>query len=292
MTTAPSPSAIGADQAADVIVDVRNVSKTFRADGGREVHALRDVSFQVRRSEIVALTGRSGCGKTTLLRIIMGLERPSSGSVAVNGTPVTGCGLDRGIVFQNAELLPWRTAVGNVEFGLEARGMSKAKRREVAMVAIELVGLGHAANRRPHELSGGMRQRVGIARALAIDPAVLLMDEPLSALDAQTRESMQAELLDIHARTGKTIVIVSHDLDESVLLADRVVTLVPDPGRLHGVLDTAHGAGTSLDERRASPDFPARRHELWQLVHGQEIGRETDRETGRQDAAHRTEDRT
>ncbi|MEV4673600.1 MULTISPECIES: ABC transporter ATP-binding protein [Actinomadura] len=283
MTTAPSPSAVGADQAADVIVDVRNVSKTFRGDGGREVHALRDVSFQVRRSEIVALTGRSGCGKTTLLRIIMGLERPSSGTVAVNGTPVTGCGLDRGIVFQNAELLPWRTAVGNVEFGLEARGMSKAKRREAAMEAIELVGLGHAANRRPHELSGGMRQRVGIARALAIDPAVLLMDEPLSALDAQTRESMQAELLDIHERTGKTIVIVSHDLDESVLLADRVVTLVPDPGRVHGVLDTAHGPGTSLDDRRASPEFTARRHELWQLVHGQEIGRK--------DEAQRTEER-
>jgi NitT/TauT family transport system ATP-binding protein len=258
---------------AEVTVDVRQISKTFRDDKGREVQALRDVSFQVRRSEIVALTGQSGCGKTTLLRIIMGLERATSGAVVVNGEQVRGCGLDRGIVFQNAELLPWRTALGNVEFGLEARGMPKARRRAVAREAIELVGLGQAANRRPHELSGGMRQRVGIARALAIDPAVLLMDEPFSALDAQTREKMQAELLDIHARTGKTIVFVSHDLDESVLLADRVVTLVPDPGRVHGVLDTAFDAAVPLDKRRSSAEFARRRHELWQLVHGREIPR-------------------
>ncbi|GAA4075274.1 ABC transporter ATP-binding protein [Actinomadura miaoliensis] len=273
MTTKASPSRTGADRDTDVIVDVQNVCKSFRDDRGREVHALRDVSFQVRRSEIVALTGQSGCGKTTLLRIIMGLERPTSGGVSVNGVRVRGCGPDRGIVFQNAELLPWRTALGNVEFGLEARGMPKEKRREVARQAIELVGLGHAAHRRPHELSGGMRQRVGIARALAIDPAVLLMDEPFSALDAQTRENMQAELLDIHARTGKTIVFVSHDLDESVLLADRVVTLVPDPGRVHGVLDTSVGAGTPLDERRGSPELAARRHELWRLIHGREVER-------------------
>ncbi|GAB3153912.1 ABC transporter ATP-binding protein [Microbispora hainanensis] len=255
----------------DLAVDVQGVSKVFVDDKGREVHALRDVTFQVRRSEIVALTGRSGCGKTTLLRIIMGLEHPTSGMVKVDGDPVRGCGPNRGIVFQNAELLPWRTALANVEFGLEARGLPKAERRAAAERAIELVGLTHAANRRPHELSGGMRQRVGIARALAIDPAVLLMDEPFSALDAQTREKMQGELLEIHERTGKTIIFVSHDIDESVLLADRVVTLVPDPGRVHGVLDTAFGRSTSLDERRDSAEFAQRRHELLQLVHGREI---------------------
>ncbi|GIH45769.1 ABC transporter ATP-binding protein [Microbispora rosea] len=255
----------------DLAVDVQGVSKVFADDKGREVHALRDVTFQVRRSEIVALTGRSGCGKTTLLRIIMGLEHPTSGTVKVDGEPVHGCGPNRGIVFQNAELLPWRTALANVEFGLEARGLPKAERRAAAERAIELVGLTQAANRRPHELSGGMRQRVGIARALAIDPAVLLMDEPFSALDAQTREKMQAELLEIHERTGKTIIFVSHDIDESVLLADRVVTLVPDPGRVHGVLDTAFGRSTSIDERRGSAEFAQRRHELLQLVHGREI---------------------
>ncbi|MEU7914925.1 ABC transporter ATP-binding protein [Microbispora bryophytorum] len=255
----------------DLAVDVQGVSKVFADDKGREVHALRDVTFQVRRSEIVALTGRSGCGKTTLLRIIMGLEHPTSGTVKVDGEPVHGCGPNRGIVFQNAELLPWRTALANVEFGLEARGLPRAERRAAAERAIELVGLTQAANRRPHELSGGMRQRVGIARALAIDPAVLLMDEPFSALDAQTREKMQAELLEIHERTGKTIIFVSHDIDESVLLADRVVTLVPDPGRVHGVLDTAFGRSTSIDERRGSAEFAQRRHELLQLVHGREI---------------------
>ncbi|MEU7876830.1 ABC transporter ATP-binding protein [Microbispora bryophytorum] len=255
----------------DLAVDVQGVSKVFADDKGREVHALRDVTFQVRRSEIVALTGRSGCGKTTLLRIIMGLEHPTSGTVKVDGEPVHGCGPNRGIVFQNAELLPWRTALANVEFGLEARGLPKAERRAAAERAIELVGLTQAANRRPHELSGGMRQRVGIARALAIDPAVLLMDEPFSALDAQTREKMQAELLEIHERTGKTIIFVSHDIDESVLLADRVITLVPDPGRVHGVLDTAFGRSTSIDERRGSAEFAQRRHELLQLVHGREI---------------------
>ncbi|WP_067142533.1 ABC transporter ATP-binding protein [Microtetraspora malaysiensis] len=255
----------------DLAVDVRAVSKVFRDDKGRDVQALREVSFQVRRSQIVALTGRSGCGKTTLLRIIMGLEHPTSGTVDVDGEPVHGPGVNRGIVFQNAELLPWRTALGNVEFGLEARRLPKAQRRETAERAIELVGLKDAAHRRPHELSGGMRQRVGIARALAIDPAVLLMDEPFSALDAQTREKMQAELLEIHERTGKTIIFVSHDIDESVLLADRVVTLVPDPGRVHGVLDTAFGASTSLEERRGSAQFAQRRHELLQLVHGREI---------------------
>ena len=235
------------------------------------MHALRDVSFQVRDSEIVALTGQSGCGKTTLLRIMMGLERATEGTVTIGGNPVRGAGPDRGIVFQNAELLPWRSALGNVEFGLEARGVPKAERREAAQRAIELVGLVSAANRRPHELSGGMRQRVDIARALAIDPAVLLMDEPFSALDAQTRESMQAELLDIHARTGKTIVFVSHDLDESVLLADRVVTLLPDPGRVHGVLDTTLDSSVPVDERRSTAEFAERRHQLWQLIHGREI---------------------
>ncbi|MBC6460506.1 ABC transporter ATP-binding protein [Actinomadura sp. HBU206391] len=265
----PAPG--DAEQPPDIAVDVRQVSKVFHDDRGREVQALRDVTFQVRRSEIVALTGQSGCGKTTLLRIIMGLERSTSGTVSVGGDPVRGCGPDRGIVFQNAELLPWRTALGNVEFGLEARGVPKAERRAAAQEAIELVGLGAAAGRRPHELSGGMRQRVGIARALAIDPDVLLMDEPFSALDAQTREGMQAELLEIHARTGKTIVFVSHDLDESVLLADRVVTLLPDPGRVHGVLDTALDTSLPVDERRSSAAFAERRHQLWRLIHGREI---------------------
>ena len=248
-------------------VAVTGVSKIFRDGEGREVHALQDVSFTVGAGEIVGLTGHSGCGKTTLIRIIMGLETPTSGTVSVGGELVQGCGPDRGIVFQHAELLPWRTALGNVLFALESRGTPKRDQRPIAEHVLELVGLTSAMHRRPHELSGGMRQRVGIARALAIDPMVLLMDEPFSALDAQTREGLQCELLDIQVRTGKTVVFVSHDLDESVLLADRVVAMVPHPGRLHAVLDTRLDTNLSVEQRRGSPEFAERRAELWRLIH-------------------------
>jgi NitT/TauT family transport system ATP-binding protein len=255
-------------------VEIEHVSKVFFAQPSRQVQALLDVSFTVKTGEIIALTGRSGCGKTTLLRIIMGLEQASSGTVKVGGKVVTGCGLDRGIVFQHAELLPWRTALGNVMFGLESRGVPKAERVDIAQNALELVGLGHAMDRRPHELSGGMKQRVGLARALAIDPQVLLMDEPFSALDAQTREVMQQELLDIQARTGKTIIIVSHDLDESVLLADRIIAMLPNPGRMQSILVTGMDRSLSLDELRGSAQLVERRQELWKLIHTKESGDE------------------
>lgn len=260
-------AAPGAGSAPAVEVEVREVSKTFHDADGRGVRALESVSFTVAAGEIVALTGHSGCGKTTLLRIVMGLEQATSGSVVVGGRPVQGCGNDRGIVFQHAELLPWRTALGNVEFGLEARGVPRGERRAVAEQCLRLVGLTDAMERRPHQLSGGMRQRVGIARALAIDPEVLLMDEPFSALDAQTRETMQLELLAIHAKTGKTVIFVSHDLDEAVLLADRVVAMLPDPGRVQAVVDTHLDPACPAEERRGSPEFMEKRYELWKLIH-------------------------
>ena len=209
-------------------VSLSDVSKRFtlRVDGRVEiVRALDRVSFTVSDGEIVSLIGPSGCGKTTALRITMGLETASSGRVLVDGVAVAGCGYDRGMVFQHAELLPWLTALENVMFGLEMKGVRGAPLRERALQALELVGLKDSAQRRPYQLSGGMQQRVGIARALAIDPKVLLMDEPFGALDAQTREGLQAELLDLHARTRKTILFVTHDLDEAVLLADRVVVM-------------------------------------------------------------------
>src|SRR5674476_1515676 len=205
-----------------------DVSKRFslRVDGElHHVQALEHVSFTVRDGEIVALIGPSGCGKTTALRVAMGLDAATGGRVAVDGREVRGCGHDRGMVFQHAELLPWLSALQNVMFGLEMKGMRGAPLRDTAEKYLELVGLSDSQNRRPHQLSGGMKQRVGIARALAIDPKVLLMDEPFGALDAQTRESMQAELLEIHERTGKTILFVTHDLDEAALLADRVVVM-------------------------------------------------------------------
>src|SRR6476661_3013765 len=209
-------------------VNFVDVSKRFslRVAGVlQHVQALDRVSFSVHDGEIVALIGPSGCGKTTALRVAMGLDPSSGGRVTVDGREVKGCGHDRGMVFQHAELLPWLSALQNVMFGLEMKGIRGAPLRETAEKYLHLVGLKESQNRRPHQLSGGMKQRVGIARALAIDPKVLLMDEPFGALDAQTRESLQAELLDIHARTGKTVLFVTHDLDEAVLIADRIVVM-------------------------------------------------------------------
>src|SRR3954466_16363510 len=209
-------------------VSLLDVSKRFTLRVGGEiqkVQALQKVSFTVRDGEIVALIGPSGCGKTTALRIAMGLETASGGRVTVDGREVKGCGHDRGMVFQHAELLPWLSALQNVMFGLEMKGVRGQPLRATAEKYLDLVGLTDSQNRRPHQLSGGMKQRVGIARALAIDPSVLLMDEPFGALDAQTRETLQAELLEVHARTNKTVIFVTHDLDEAVLIADRIVVM-------------------------------------------------------------------
>lgn len=246
-----------------------DVSKRFalRIDGSvQTIQALDRLSFTVRDGEVVALIGPSGCGKTTALRIAMGLETATSGTVTVDGNTVKGCGYDRGMVFQHAELLPWLTALQNVEFGLEMKGMRGPALHDTAMKYLTLVGLADSVKRRPYQLSGGMQQRVGIARALAIDPKVLLMDEPFGALDAQTRETLQGELLDIHARTGKTILFVTHDLDEAVLLADRVVVMQ------HGCLQEIVAVPLprprdDLARIRGSDDFAHTRYHIWQALH-------------------------
>ena len=250
-------------------VSLHDVSKRFTLRVGGEiqaVQALARVSFTVQDGEIVALIGPSGCGKTTALRIAMGLETASAGRVTVDGREVKGCGHDRGMVFQHAELLPWLTAMQNVMFGLEMKGMRGTELRDTAMRYLDLVGLLDSHNRRPHQLSGGMRQRVGIARAFAIDPKVLLMDEPFGALDAQTRETMQAELLDIHARTKKTILFVTHDLDEAVLIADRIVVM--REGRIQDVMDVPllRPRG-DLGVVRGTAEFAETRYRVWQALH-------------------------
>ena len=248
-------------------VSIENVSKTFVLPSGERVHALDDISFTVGDGEIVALTGLSGCGKTTLLRIIMGLEQASSGRIVVGDNVVTGCGYDRGLVFQHAELMPWRTALGNVEFGLEVKGVGKEERRRIAREKLELVGLEKSMNRRPAELSGGMKQRVGLARALSIDPQVLLMDEPFGALDAQTREVLQEEVLRIHQETGKTIIFVTHDLDEAVLLADRVVLMSPHPGRVQEIFDVPLSRPRAdAVTIRGQREFTDTRYEIWRAL--------------------------
>src|SRR5712672_3238985 len=252
-------------------VSLIDVSKRFILRVGNEtqtVRALSRVSFTVRDGEIVSLIGPSGCGKTTALRIAMGLELATSGRVTVDAREVKGCGHDRGMVFQHAELLPWLTAMQNVMFGLEMKGMRGAEVRSTAEKYLDLVGLGTSRNRRPHQLSGGMQQRVGIARALAIDPKVLLMDEPFGALDAQTRETMQAELLELHARTRKTILFVTHDLDEAVLIADRIVVM--RNGMLQEIMAVPlKRPRPDLGIVRGTKEFADTRYHVWRALHAE-----------------------
>jgi len=260
--------AAGMDRRA-VKVRARDLAKEFRvqvAGRQRAVRALDSVSFDIREGEFVAFTGRSGCGKTTTLRIVMGLEQASSGSVEIDGRIVDRCGYDRGMVFQHAELLPWRTALGNVEFGLEVKGVPAHERRAIARQALELVGLQQSMDRRPDQLSGGMKQRVGLARALAIDPEVLLMDEPFGALDAQTRESMQCELISLHEKTRKTVIFVTHDLDEAVLLSDRVFVFTPH-GRIHEVVDIGiRRPRSDMVQIRGADEFQEKRYHIWKTL--------------------------
>jgi NitT/TauT family transport system ATP-binding protein len=250
-------------------VSFHDVSKRFtlRVDG--EVHhveALDRVSFTVKDGEVVALIGPSGCGKTTALRVAMGLDPSNGGRVTVDGREINGCGHDRGMVFQHAELLPWLSALQNVMFGLEMKGIRGTQLRETAEKYLHLVGLKDSQNRRPHQLSGGMKQRVGIARALAIDPKVLLMDEPFGALDAQTRETMQAELLDIHGRTGKTILFVTHDLDEAVIIADRIVVM--KNGRVQEIMNVPlKRPRPDLGLVRGMSEFAETRYKVWRALH-------------------------
>ncbi|SEL37357.1 ABC transporter ATP-binding protein [Streptacidiphilus jiangxiensis] len=244
------------------------VGKVFPARGAApDLVALDGVDLQVAAGEFLVVVGPSGCGKSTLLDLLGGLTCPSAGRVLLDGEPVTGPGLDRGIVFQQYALLPWRTARGNVEFGLEATGVPRRERSARAREFLDLVGLSGFEDRHPHELSGGMRQRVAIARSLAYDPDVLLMDEPFAALDAQTRETLQDELLRIWERTGKTVVFITHGIDEAVHLGQRVAVLTSRPGRVKHVVPIALGAGRhEVDDLRSSPEFAHHRHEIWTLL--------------------------
>ena len=216
------------------MLSVRNLRKAFaKTDGsGGQLVALGDVSFDVADNEFVSILGPSGCGKTTLIRIAAGLARPDAGVISVNGVPVTAPGRDRCMVFQNFGLLPWRTVQANVQFGLEVEDISDKDRREIAAKYIDLVGLKGFEQYFPHQISGGMQQRVGIARALARNPDILLMDEPFGAIDAQTREQLQEELLRIWGTTDKTVLFVTHSIEEAIFLSDSIVVLQPNPGRV------------------------------------------------------------
>jgi NitT/TauT family transport system ATP-binding protein len=220
----------------EIILSIVKMRKTFPKEKG-EMVAIDEVSLDVKNGEFVCVLGPSGCGKTTLLRIIAGLQKPTSGKILLNGKEITGPGSDRGMVFQEFGLLPWRTVKRNVEFGLELKGVGALERKNISSRLIEMVGLTGFENSHPNELSGGMKQRVGIARALANDPAILLMDEPFGALDAQTRNLMQKELLRIWKETKKTVIFVTHSVDEAVYLADRIIVLTTRPGHIKEIYD-------------------------------------------------------
>lgn len=211
------------------VIDIEGLSLTFTRDGQRN-EVLRGLDLAVPRGAFIAIVGSSGVGKSTLLRVLIGLATASAGTVKI--TPRPGQRQPLALVFQDSRLLPWRSVVDNVAFGLEGSGLSRAERRGKAREALEIVGLAHLADRWPHQLSGGQRQRVSLARALAVEPEMLLMDEPFSALDAITREGLQDELVRIWQLTGKTVLFVTHDIEEATYLADRVVVLAGSPGRV------------------------------------------------------------
>ncbi|MBA5941816.1 MAG: ABC transporter ATP-binding protein [Methanophagales archaeon] len=210
---------------------LRNVTKMFKTEVG-ETCALEGVNLEVKPNEFLCIIGPSGCGKTTLLRLVAGLDHPNSGEIILDGKEVEGPSPDRGMVFQEFSLFPWRKVIKNVTIGLEIRGVEKKERYRIAQKYIELVGLNGFENSYPYELSGGMKQRVAIARTLATEPAILLMDEPFGSVDAQTRNVLQEELLEIWTRTKKTILFVTHSVDEAIFLADKVAVMSVRPGRI------------------------------------------------------------
>jgi NitT/TauT family transport system ATP-binding protein len=254
-----------------VKIGFQQVRKEFvvRGEGGGpsdRFTALEDITLDVRPGEFLALVGPSGCGKSTLLDLLGGLTAPTSGRILLDGRPIEGPARDRGIVFQQYALFPWRTAAQNVEFGLDIAGLKAKERRERALHYLELVGLSAFAERYPHELSGGMKQRVAIARSLAYDPEVLLMDEPFAALDAQTRETLQGELLRIWRTTGKTILFITHGIDEAVVLGQRVAVMTSRPGRIKQVVEVPEALRSETEDVRSLPEFGPVRREVWSLL--------------------------
>jgi len=234
-------------------VEIAGVAKTYRRDR-RETHALERIDLSIRDGEFLAIVGPSGCGKSTLLRLVAGLHLPSAGEVRVAGRGVTGPQTDLGVVFQSPVLLDWRTALANVLVQVELRGLDPRAYHDRALRLLEQVGLKDFADRYPHELSGGMRQRVAIARALIHDAPLLLMDEPFGALDALTREQMRLDLEALWLATRKTVLFITHSIDEAVLLADRVVVMSPRPGKIERIMDIRMPRPRGLDARRA-PEF-------------------------------------
>ncbi|MEC7119137.1 MAG: ABC transporter ATP-binding protein [Pseudomonadota bacterium] len=256
-----------------VLLKVEGLHKYFQTAKG-SLLALKNINLKIHRRELICVIGASGCGKSTLSRIIAGLEPFDSGSLQLDGQPITDVGADRGMVFQGYTLFPWRTVKQNVMFGPQMRGQGKLAAEQAALQWLDLIGLSGFADHYPHQLSGGMKQRVAIARALVNEPRVLLMDEPFGALDPHTRQKMQQHLLEIWKNIDITIVFVTHDMDEAILLADRIVVLKPHPGELQEIIEvplTRPRHPKMMDE----PAFRATREYLDDLIHGHDTTTDT-----------------
>lgn len=259
------------------MIELQSVSKVFTR-GDTSLTALEDVSFQVEKGHFTSIVGPSGCGKTTILKMTAGLVAPTGGSVCVDGREVREPGPDRAFVFQNFVLLPWADVLTNVAFGLEARGRGPREREEIALEQLRRVGLTGFEHHYPHELSGGMQQRVGIARALAVDPQTLLMDEPFGALDAITRQLMQRDLLRLWQDTaGKTTLFVTHSMDEAALLSDRIVVMNTRPGRVEQIVDVpfVRPRDENIAESDEYRDFTTRLWHQLARIQREDMARET-----------------
>jgi NitT/TauT family transport system ATP-binding protein len=260
------------------VIQFQNVQRVFR-QGGNDVVALQDINLEVRDREFVAIVGPSGCGKTTCLRLAAGLEQPTAGQVSVDGVVVREPGPDRAVVFQQFALFPWKSVWDNIDFGLRSLDVDAAERRRRIEQHIELMGLGGYEHAFPHQLSGGMQQRVAIARAYVLDPKVLLMDEPFGALDAQTRVVMQEELVRLARRNPRTVLFITHAVEEAVYLADRIVVMSRRPGSIRQVIDVKAirqaddwDSHKRIEDVMDLPSFVHLRTQVWKLLREQDIG--------------------
>jgi len=261
-------------KARNILLKVQHLEKIFR-QGERETVALHDINFSTYRREFLCVVGSSGCGKSTLARILAGLEEKTAGEVLLDGKPVDGPGRDRGMVFQGYTLFPWLTVKKNVMFGPEVNGSSRLEAERQALQWLQLVGLEKFADAYPHQLSGGMKQRVAIVRALANQPRILLMDEPFGALDAQTRCRMQAHLLEIWRQIDITIIFITHDLDEAIFLADRILVLSPHPGEVQELIEVPVPRPRNAAQF-VSPEFLATKARLEELIYQSRHGDEAE----------------
>jgi NitT/TauT family transport system ATP-binding protein len=268
-------SALGNEALGGYKIVARNIGRVFPikrpGEEKREFQAVENLNLNVTKGEFLTIVGPSGCGKSTFLDILAGLSEPTTGEIFIDGHRVRGPALDRGIVLQGYALFPWRTVRQNIEYGLEIKKIRKAERKEISNRFIELVDLRGFEDHFPYELSGGMKQRVAIARALAYDPEVLLMDEPFAAVDAQTRETLQDELLSIWEKTAKTIIFITHNIEEAVFLADRVAVMSPNPGTVRSLVNVDLPRPRRVKDVRGSADFTRLAGIVWNMLHGIEV---------------------